>query len=201
MSHIIGRGRYARETYPQASRAQMGGSIIQCGYDQNEKTQLLTDEIGFIPRDAADPPNPLQVVLENLTPGNFLDLDWSFTSAYQDEGQNSMAIVPFVFFNNTDPPDPPDDWFIVNSAKDLKVIGDDDPLATMRGFAAFEIPPDVESVVVRLFFGQEVGESFLVTGLDFEEDAVPAVPTLKVCELAGSIVTQPGPTNLVPVPE
>lgn len=182
-------------------------SILQAGYDQSTKTQALAegDAGGFIPRDGFPEFNPLQVVLEDIVPGNFLEIDWSFTAVANSGGINPVAIILLVFFGDDPPPPLGPGWFIVSVGGDLKeidTVNDSAPeLATLRGLAAFEIPVDVERVTVRLAFDENSnGDSFLITGNDNGFDEVqPASPTLKVYELDGRIVTQPGPIVLTPL--
>jgi hypothetical protein len=175
-------------------------AIIQAGYDQAEKTQVINDVEGFIPRVGAPDLDPLQVVLEDITPENFIEFDWSMSAA-ADATNNFVAAGAVVYFGADPPPAYPDPaWFIVVSGKDLKPISSDDTapdVATLRAFAAFKIPDGVTRVTVRLRFLQNEDNGFIIIGTDTIEDLFPAVPTLKVYELNGAIVTQPGPTTLI----
>jgi hypothetical protein len=82
--------------------------IIQAGYDQSEKTQVLFEQSGFIPRLGPPDLDPLQVVLEGITPGNFLEFDWSFTAA-ANSSSNFVAVVTVVYFGDDPPPAFPED--------------------------------------------------------------------------------------------
>ena len=64
MTHIIGRGRYARETYPQP-RFTGAGCVLGVGADSNEKEiALVTGEDFFLfPRQQNVQGNPVEVVL------------------------------------------------------------------------------------------------------------------------------------------
>jgi hypothetical protein len=190
-------------------------SIIQIGYDQNTKFQPLIPKDGFLPRDFGLPLGaPLQVVFEEITPGNFLEVDWSLTAIYLEseagEGDNDIAVVAVVSFLPEPLPPVGPGWFVINAAKDAKVIGSGegesdfaDPTATLRGLAGFEIPPDVERATVRLAYIQADNKpagAFVIVGTDSEELPTPAVPTIKLYELNGAIITQAGPTTLVEIP-
>ena len=64
MTHIIGRGRYARETYPVAQQGG-AGCVLGVGADANEKEIALVTGDGFFlfPRQQNVQGNPVEVVL------------------------------------------------------------------------------------------------------------------------------------------
>lgn len=71
MTYIIGRGRTARETYPEAVRAA-GGTILKIGFDNSVPTEAGP---ALYPPGPATPilrdgVAPLQVTLTGFTPGN-----------------------------------------------------------------------------------------------------------------------------------
>lgn len=84
MSYIIGRGRYARETYPQRPSGG-AGCTLGVGADSNEKTiELLTSEAGafLFPRQQDVQGNPVEVVLPDFALGDSLfiryRIEWSY---------------------------------------------------------------------------------------------------------------------------
>lgn len=77
MAGIIGRGRYARETYPERSSSS-SGSEIQVGYDGSiEEFEFDTNSGLYVPRDSStDPVNPIQVTFTSFQLGDTLEVDF-----------------------------------------------------------------------------------------------------------------------------
>ncbi|KKM68452.1 hypothetical protein LCGC14_1460790 [marine sediment metagenome] len=86
MSHIIGRGRYGRETYPPTRPPASGflGCVLGVGADANEGViSLLTSAAPFLfPRQQTVQDNPLEVVLAEFNLGDALliryRIEWSY---------------------------------------------------------------------------------------------------------------------------
>jgi hypothetical protein len=206
MSHIIGRGRYARETYPRRSRG--GGAIIQCGYDQvvgspEESITVPPSLTAVFPRDVTGA--PLRVTLPNVTPGNFLEVDFRACmekeeAYYADQAEfNSIAVVRF----DGAPPDlppTPGTFGIMDSSTGHRDItnteeGEQQPVFNVTNLVGVIIPPLAVTAIVQIFY--EATSAF---------DVDPALneatfATLKVCELAAGAIYQPGPGTLVPLDE
>lgn len=102
MPHIIGRGRYARETYPLAQRGG-AGCILGVGMDSNEKSiDVLTSEAGafLFPRQQDVQGNPVEVVLPDFALGDSLliryRIEWSYdpnSAVAPSSGSVSTAAV------------------------------------------------------------------------------------------------------------
>ncbi len=186
-----------------------GAASVKVGYDQNEKSQALSDGDGLIPSDGATPPNPLQVVLTGLKPGNFIEIDWNLAAQTNDGVDQYIAVVALVSFDAT-PTDPVVDgtgWFLVNSSFDSRQLRGTqlNPWPDLlRSLSAFELPATnapygstpVDRVTVVLGYAVESASVF-VYGND--EGGFPAAPTLKVTELQASSVEQQPPIFLVPL--
>lgn len=92
MSHIIGRGRYARETYPQAQRGGGAGCVLGVGADSNEKVISLvtSDDFFLFPRQQNVQGNPVEVVL----PASFALGDALLIRYHIEWSYNSGAVTP-----------------------------------------------------------------------------------------------------------
>jgi hypothetical protein len=206
MSHVIGKGRYARETYPKASES-VGSAIIQTGFDQvetgsDEDIVIIPDGSEFFfPRNLAL--DPLRVSLANVTPGNYLEVDFRAClekndSYYYEQGEVNLLFL--VSFDGTPPvlaPSP--SVYIMRSGytshRDLSVTAeeDDQPVFNLTGLVSAAIPDGATTAIVQVVAGTAGG--FLVSGDELRSQKLFA--TLKVSELNASRVTQPGPGALV----
>jgi len=179
-----------------------GAATIKVGFDQNTKTQALSDAGALIPRDGGTPPAPLKVVLTGLTPGNFIEIDWDMGVQTNDGVDQEFGVTAIVNFDAvpTDPTVDPTGWFAVVSASDLRflrgVTANPWP-DLMRSLSAFEIPPAVSQITVNLLYVVD-SPAVLVFGND-EVDFSPAPATLKVSELTQPSVQQPPPIFLIPL--
>lgn len=65
MSYIIGKGRYTRETYPEAFGGPSQRGIVQMGWDETVKSHSILPVTGLfqkvLTRDDGATPLPLQV--------------------------------------------------------------------------------------------------------------------------------------------
>jgi len=205
MSFIIGRGRYARQVYP--SRAQGGGAIIQCGYDQvieeGDDLFIPPSSTAFFPRDSTG--SPLRVTLPNVVPGNFLEVDFR---ACMEKSQDyyaeqweyaSVAIVTF----DGNPPEPGNTFAIQDSSTGHTDFADsappgsggEQPIINVTALAGVIIPAGAVTVIVQILFESNAG--FFVNG-DWES---ATFATLKCCEMAAASIYQPGPGTLIPIEE
>jgi len=208
MSHIIGRGRYARETYPRRGSAGAGGALIQCGYDQvtGEEAVAIPPVSGFFPRDNSG--DPLRVTLADVVPDNFLEVDFracmeKLGEYYEDQANFSCGA--FVRFDG-DPPDFSGDgntFIIVDSSTghvDISpsvdpATGGLQPVFNVTNLSGVIIPYFAVAAIVQIAFGANVG---FEVDPDFD---VATFATLKACEFAAGAIYQPGPGLLVPVEE
>lgn len=93
MSHIIGRGRYARETYPQARPPGGAGCVLGVGADSNEKSISVVstvDEFFLFPRQQNVQGNPVEVVL----PASFALGDALLIRQYIEWSYDQNAVTP-----------------------------------------------------------------------------------------------------------
>lgn len=203
MSYIIGRGRYARETYPQ--RGGRGG-IVQCGYDQVvgiEDEVFVPPATAFFPRDLSGA--PLRVTLPNVSPGNFLEVDFRSCmekdSAYYSD-QAEFTSVAVVRFDGAppDPPPSPDTFAIVDGSTGHRDIAeteaaDPQPVFNVTNLSGVVIPPGATTAIVQILF--EATSGFIIEPSPEEG----TFATLKVCEMAAGAIYQPGPGTLIPLDE
>ena len=204
MSFIIGRGRYARETYPQRGGGG-ASSILQCGYDQvvGDTEVIVPSGAGFFPRDVTGA--PLRVILPNVTPGNFLEVDFrgcmEKEEAYYAQQAEFQSIV-VVRFDGAPPDLPPSsDTFAIQDAstghRDISETqqADPQPIFNVTTLAGVIIPDGAVAAIVQVLF--EADGAFAIDG-DWEE---ATFATLKACEIAAGAIYQPGPGTLIPLDE
>jgi hypothetical protein len=75
MPHIVGRGRYARETYPEARRGGAGaGCVLQAcsDYERSDVIALGTGSVFLLPRQQDVTDNPIRCDFAQWTPGSYL---------------------------------------------------------------------------------------------------------------------------------
>jgi hypothetical protein len=96
MSYIIGKGRQARETYPEARTLASGGTLVRAGFDNSVDTFVYP----FAP---ATPilrlgTDPLQVVLTGFKPGNVILVAFSIIleDAEGEPGGYQVDLIPAV---------------------------------------------------------------------------------------------------------
>ncbi len=77
MGHIIGKGRRASETYPEAARAGASGAVVRLGFANSIErvTYSATGEFIRVDRAAGV---PLTVPLTGFKPGNIILIEYSF---------------------------------------------------------------------------------------------------------------------------
>jgi hypothetical protein len=201
MAYIIGRGRYARETYPEAAAR----SLMQMGFDQPLKTLLLAPspappDVSVIPRDLL---TPLMVVLPSVRPGNYLEVDFSggFVNTLQAGPTIPVLGLAAVvnFAGVITPAAPAGPWnLIVNSttAGSSPSTGNGDTGFNGRSLSLVEIPAGATTAVVQVGYIDFGTPAYTVGGTD----APLTHPgfTLKVSEWARNVVAQPGPMFLLP---
>jgi hypothetical protein len=187
--HIIGRGRYTRETYPE--RGPINGGVLKVGYDQPIETQMLSSSgLAQLPRDLAL--NPLQVQLSGISPGNVLEVDCtaSFTAQETDRQINTFVAVSFSLA----PPPLGAGWFAINMSRTTRVIpGSIASAPQLRNFAGVLIPDGVSDVSVRVVYATEESDLTLF-GIDTVEGPLT---TLKASEVSKRVVQQVGPSVLI----
>lgn len=91
MSHIIGKGRYAREAYPPTRPPASGllGCVLGVGADANEGViELLTGaDIFLFPRQQTVQDNPLEVVLTEFDLGDALLIRYHVEWGYDPQSE------------------------------------------------------------------------------------------------------------------
>lgn len=211
MSHIMGRGRYARETYPRGGGGALA-SIIQVGYDQ-VVTTLAQEDINipagvsqFFPRNVMG--DPLRVTLPAVAPGNFLEVDFR-AALLKDEVyyyiRNQVQTLALVTFNGVPPILAPSATVFViqdgsaGHADDEPTLNDgDQPVFPLVALAAVQIPAGATSAIVQILISTSA--ALIVSGFwNNQGDAThpELFATLKLTELNGARVTQPGPGTLI----
>jgi len=197
--YVIGRGRYARETYPESPR---GGGVgcLRVGYDQPiEGLELPTTglALALFPRDTALPTaNPLRVTIPGVTPGNTLEVDMRFNifnvlpDPY-DEDFVFLAIAIVTFDGSTAFPGI---FQMVMNSIALVSIGNllDDNGHSLSSLAAVEIPAGATTAVVEVVY-------FATQNIGVPSKDGPASVTLKASEICASATAQLGPGELVPL--
>jgi len=194
--HIIGRGRYAREVYPERSAARLG--LLKVGYDQPLDTQLLDIAATVLPRSLID---PLQVQLLGVTPGNVLEVDCTASINNTDEvnGHGIVTIAVVNFGAAPAPFGPGVGWFGIelSLATQLSLPLSGKGVAQLRNFAAVRIPAGAVNATVQIFYVIDIDNTLMIFGSDSSSGAMT---TLKVSELSSLTVQQGAPPAfLVPV--
>jgi hypothetical protein len=137
VSHIIGRGPYARETYPQAATLGFGARMV--GLDTMQEQVTVTAETVLadaallppIPRNVAL--DPLEVAFPRWIPGDVLRITWS-AGAIAEIGQGAFGlIVPLI--------DVGAGFKYVDNASQFPLVGVPGTLAASNGLCAFVPPP------------------------------------------------------------
>jgi hypothetical protein len=197
MSHIIGHGRYARETYPERGRGGSGG-VLQVGYDQPiEALEVAPAALAPFPRDLAG--NPLRVALPGVTPGNTLEVDLRFNvkGTMSDYSADfDFAVIAAVAFDGSTTY-PGTFQVILNSAASESTLLEDDSVHSLSSLAAVEIPVGATTAAVVVIF--TTTQLIRVDGVaDVFANSEFLSATLKVSEIAQSATAQLGPGDLFP---
>lgn len=92
MARIIGKGRYATETYPERGSGSGSGSgaLIQVGYDGTVEEFEIASGNTYIPRNSAL--DPLQVTFPSFTLGNTLEVDFKLNGAVSAEEPTTSQV-------------------------------------------------------------------------------------------------------------
>ena len=169
--------------------------LIQCGYDQPIKSQLLpTSSFNHaVPRDAAL--NPLQVQLPNVTPGNVLEVDFSGMFGNQGNASSDLAFIVAVSFDGST--SYPTNFFGVNNSQSGDFVA---PAGAghARCFAAITIPDGATTATVQVIYNDFATGGFFIFGTDTALSSQTPSVTLKASEIAAVSVPQPGPSTLIP---
>lgn len=89
MALVVGFGRKARETYPEAPRGAGGsGAVVRMGFDNSEDGVNYTSVGGTVPILRLVSGAPLQVVMSGYTKGNLLLIQFSVS------GEDGIASGP-----------------------------------------------------------------------------------------------------------
>jgi len=198
------KGRPIQRRGPSGPAAQAPASMVQEGYDEAEGLDYIVAASpgAIVPRNVAG--DPLQVVLDGVTPGNVLEVDYRATIARvgADYLTNFDLIwVPVVTFDGSLPIVPsPATFYVDNTSGGGNQTSLTTPFEqkfTLTALGNCPIPDGATKATVELFY---IGSSFVLSGLNIVPDESGATlglgATLKVTEYVGDVVTQPGPGKL-----
>jgi hypothetical protein len=197
MGHIVGRGRYARETYPEAPRGG-GGAFPRVGYDQPIEKSVQLPPSGptvTLPRDAAG--TPLQVQIPGVTPGNYLEVDYNVTGENASP-TSGLSVIPVVSFDGNVTFAPSTSWFIIDNGQGAALMINS--YASMRGVVAVLIPPGATTATVQLWYEATLADAaaWVIRGIGSGSPAFNPGTSLKATERLAASVVQAGPSVLVP---
>ncbi len=170
------------------------GGIIQIGMDEMVGEFELPDDEAFVPRNEAG--DPLRVVLENVTPGNFLEVDWrmnfkNISYYYQDPFEVQFAVVVTFDGSNPDIDTPsPETLLLFNSGATsaFPPTGEGfDFTVDANTVAMAEIPEGATTATVQLVY---LGGPFALETEDEEGEPSENSGTLKATEISASAVAQ-----------
>jgi hypothetical protein len=161
-----------------------------------EELELPEDE-AFVPRNQAG--DPLRVVLEDVQPGNFLEVDYRMNFqnlSYYYEDPFDVLFAVLVTFDGSDPafdPATPQTLYLFNSnsTSSFPPVGQEFTFsADANGLALAEIPEGATTATVQVLYN---GGPFAIEveppdgeEVEFSDNS----GTLKVTELSGSSVAQ-----------
>lgn len=175
-------------------------SIIQMGYDEVVEEVGLPASFGaFVPRNEAG--DPLRVVLPNVTPGNFLEIDFRMQFTSEDiyyYAELEIDFVAIVSFDGSDPVIGPPSFLLFNSSAGVVADPLDDPGSRRRNcnsIAVGEIPEGATVATVEILY--QGGPVEFDIEVDDEPELQESAGTLKVTELNADVMTQPGPGEFV----
>lgn len=173
--------------------------IVQMGFDQPIKNVGLGSAplVPVVPRDLDG--NPLQVILPNVTPGNFLEIEYRFLLPNFGEGDLSVVFRPVVSFDGVEPAVFPTNFFYANNGNSggESVLASDTILVCTQ-IVLVEIPPGAVTAIVQVFY--EASDSGLqINGTDLS-GSDQSSGTLKATEIDAAIVAQAGPSTLIAAP-
>jgi hypothetical protein len=190
--------------------------ILQIGYDQPDDTMIVPPSASgaFFPRKSTGA--PLKVVLADVTPGDFLEIDFRANlEAAVDESyaaEFTFKAIAVVTFDGSAPSVPSaTTFFVVDSwttslFQDVvgsTTIGD---RQSMSSLALVKIPDGATTATVQVLYISD-GDVNVGGAVAFQQNGLGA--TLKVTEFAGDqssnaatgvgagIISQTGPGNLV----
>lgn len=200
MSHVIGRGRYAREVYPIPRSG--GGGFPRVGYDQPIEGLTLPPAFpALFPRDVAG--DPLRVTLPGVTPGNTLEVDLRFNVLTEpteyDPAISSFAAMAVVTFDGSTA-FPGTFQAIVDSwaFEYVDIYGEEFGARSVSSLVAVEIPVGATTAVVEVLYVSE--SEFQVSGANKKDGFdPPSSATLKVSEITAGATVQLGPGTLEPL--
>jgi hypothetical protein len=149
------------------------------------------------PYDREIPSNPLgdealRVVLPNVVPGNYLEVDISFNLANFDIAAHELTFVAGVSF--VEDPIFPADFQIIDNSVGGGVVAPG--FACFRSLSLVKIPDGAVKATITVPYSTPLA---IIT--IFGTDAFPGTPGswLKASELAASLVSQPGTGTLAPI--
>ena len=200
MGYVIGRGRNARETYPDRSAGSGSGALVRVGYDGVvEELNLLSPEgTTTLPRNNAL--DPVQVTFPEFTLGDTLEVDFKLNGSWSSEtsaivdittqvavsidgGANFFILSPSASLAEADPAE---NAVVLLRSLDAIVIVDPMPvvIAGVPGTAPVTAPP-----IVRVFYSFSGPEGTLRVNGSTDELTLPGA-ILKCSEISAAAVFQ-----------
>lgn len=199
--HIIGHGRYARETYPERSNAIPAGTLVRVGYDQtiDEFQVVAPGSPPFLQRNAAGA--PMTVTFPAFALGNTLEVDFKLNAIEVDAPEPTIVEVSTliavsvdggVIFYNLVPSAAvdkvdlnSDDALFLRSLDSIKIVNPMPVVVSgVPGTTPVTAPP-----IVRVFYSlSDPGASFILNG-GTDEISIPGA-ILRCSELLGPTVFQ-----------
>ena len=178
-------------------------AIVQVGFDEvvvDDTPNTVAASVGtMFPRDVALA--PLRVVLDGVTPGNVLEIDFRATIARLSQEyltQFDLNTVAVVTFDGSVPAVPSAATFYVDNtsagANQLALGGAFAQKFTLSGLGNLIIPALATKATVQIFYA---GSSFSVGFLDAPGLAGSLAATLKVTEYTEAVVVQDGPGTII----
>lgn len=149
MAKIIGRGRYATETYPETALG--GGAPIteacRTGIDTIVTAQTFTDTVGVFVQLSRNGVDPVQVVVPDVNPGDVVEVTWNASAVGIVALVDLYLIVAVSSVNN---PVFPDDFvYVANSSGGTVVTDSVNQIDSASGRAAYAF--DGEGVATLTF--------------------------------------------------
>lgn len=178
-------------------------AIVQVGYDEIVEEVTLPDVGGaFVPRNAAG--DPLRVVLPDVQPGNYIEVDWrmwfrSLSAYYYLDLDINFAVM--ITFDGSAPslvPGPANPTLLLfNSSGGVDEVALNNPLtrkANCNALAVAQIPAGATTATVQVLYDGGPVEFSVEVDEGEPAETQESAGTLKVTELSDP--TQPGPGTL-----
>lgn len=210
MSYIIGRGRYARETYPQPPSGGAGCSIQFCSdYERDDRIELA-EAAGFflLPRQQGVTDEPIRCEFTQWTPGSYLQVHSAiaFNLRQRDAIDLATMVGSFVLALMPTSGGP---WSLItrtgrSMAQVVTSLADTPEVGAATSSHAHLIGPlpEAPTIAIAATWSISTGAG-METGRDAASDIfndVPAGISLECAEVSADCVTAAQPPELLEVP-